>query len=233
MPVSVVLLDVGGVLVVADEHRLYDAMVAAGLARPTTSIIEAHYRISAEIDLVTHAPDVAADTRAFTHLWAAQLGVGSTDDDIGALDAAFLAAQPLWEKVLPWAMDGLRALAGAGLRLGIISNADGTVEQSLRRAGVCQVGEGPGVPVEVVIDSSVVGVAKPDPAIFAIALEAMAVDPADCVYVGDTVRYDVDGARAAGVHPIHLDPYGLCATPDDHDHVADLRAVADLVAARQ
>jgi len=218
MPLEAVLLDVGGVLVVADEARLYDGMVAAGLGRPDIPMLEAHYQVTAEIDLLTHPPSWEADAPAFARLWAAQLGVGLHDDAIAELDAVFTANQPLWEQVLPWAHDGLAALVAAGLRVGIISNADGTVEESLRRAGVCQVGEGAGLPVEVVIDSTVVGVGKPDPA------------PEACAYVGDTVRYDVDGARAAGLHPVHLDPYGLCRTPDHHDHVRSLVDVPDVLA---
>jgi len=231
MPLEAVLLDVGGVLVVADEGRLYEGMVAAGFARPTTSMLECHYRVTAAIDKLTHEPGWAADAVAFARLWAEELGVGTHDDDIAALDAVFSANQPLWEQVTPWAEKGLAALIDAGFRLGVISNADGTVEQSLRRAGVCQVGEGTGAAVEVVVDSTVVGVEKPDPAIFRIALDAMGLDARECAYVGDTVRYDVDGARAAGLHPIHIDPYGYCADPDDHDHVRSLVEVVDLLGA--
>lgn len=232
MPLEAVLLDVGGVLVVADEERLYDGMVAAGLARPDIPMLEAHYQVTAEIDLLTHPPSWEADAPAFARLWAAQLGAGSHDGAVAALDAVFTANQPLWEQVLPWAHDGLAGLVDAGYRVGIVSNADGTVEESLRRAGICQVGEGAGQPVEVVVDSTVVGVGKPDPAIFRIALDAMGLSPDVCAYVGDTVRYDVDGARAAGLHAVHLDPYGLCRTPDHHDHVRSLVDVPALLATR-
>jgi putative hydrolase of the HAD superfamily len=75
-----------------------------------------------------------------------------------------------------------------------------------------------------VIDSHVIGVAKPDPAIFAPALEVLGV-PADRVaYVGDSVTMDVGGARAAGLLPVLLDPY------DDHpgaDH-ARIRSLDEI-----
>lgn len=76
----------------------------------------------------------------------------------------------------------------------------------------------------VVIDSGAVGVAKPDPGIFAPALEATGVEPAAALHVGDAVGADVAGALAAGVRPVHLDPHGFCA---DRSH-AHLRALADL-----
>ncbi|HYH48605.1 MAG TPA: HAD-IA family hydrolase, partial [Acidimicrobiia bacterium] len=79
----------------------------------------------------------------------------------------------------------------------------------------------------IVIDSDVVGVAKPDPAIFHLALEACGVAPERVLHVGDTVGADVKGALAAGVRPVHLDPYGFC-DDDTHPHV---KAVGDVAAA--
>ena len=81
----------------------------------------------------------------------------------------------------------------------------------LRRSGVCQVGAGAGVAVRCVVDSHVVGVAKPDPAIFDHAAAHFAgIDRSRIAYVGDSVTMDVAGATAAGLHPMLLDPY------DDH-----------------
>ena len=48
------------------------------------------------------------------------------------------------------------------------------------------------------IDSALVGVEKPDPAIFRAALEALGVAPEEALYVGDLYEVDVVGARAAG-----------------------------------
>ena len=81
----------------------------------------------------------------------------------------------------------------------------------LRRSGVCQVGAGPGTPVRCVIDSAVVGVAKPDPAIFDHAeVHFPGLSRDRIAYVGDSVTMDVGGATAAGLHPILVDPH------DDH-----------------
>jgi putative hydrolase of the HAD superfamily len=79
-----------------------------------------------------------------------------------------------------------------------------------------------------VIDSAAVGVAKPDPAIFRIALEATGVAPERVLHIGDTVGADVDGALAAGIRPLHLDPYGFCRD-DSHPHIPDLLTVAVLL----
>ena len=99
---------------------------------------------------------------------------------------------------MPGSLDGLRALHATGLRLAIVSNSDGTLEERLAREGICQAGPGAGVPMSIVIDSAAVGVAKPDPAIFTIALDACGVAPERVVHVGDAVGADVAGAGALG-----------------------------------
>lgn len=72
------------------------------------------------------------------------------------------------------------------------------------------------VPVACVVDSHVVGVAKPDPRIFEPALEALGVAASERVaYVGDTVFYDVRAAAAAGLTPLLHDPFGFHAA-DPH-----------------
>ena len=80
-----------------------------------------------------------------------------------------------------------------------------------------------------IIDSGVVGVHKPSAEIFRHALEPMGVQPEQALYVGDTLRYDVAGARAAGLVPVHFDPYALCSARSDHAHVARLNEVAALI----
>ena len=88
-----------------------------------------------------------------------------------------------------------------------------------------------GVPVGVVVDSTRAGVAKPDPAIFGVALEFLGVPASPAVrHVGDSLRSDVDGALAAGLQPVHFDPYGICPAPDGHDHARSLTDLAQSLA---
>lgn len=150
---------------------------------------------------------------------------------VAALEELFEGGASIWTAVVPGTVDALRDLAAAGYALGIVSNADGTIEEMLVDAAICQVGQGAGVPVTVVVDSHVVGISKPDPAIFAKALDELGVDPRRAVHVGDTAYADVDGAHAAGVRPLHLDPYGDCPyPPGHHDHVQSLDEVPAAIA---
>ena len=133
-----------------------------------------------------------------------------------------------WTRIAPGGVEVLRAVAERELSIAIVSNAGGTVEADLKAAQICQVGAGGGVCVTAVIDSSVVGVAKPDPAIFSFALEAAGRRPQDAIFIGDSIEIDVRGAMLAGIRALHFDPYGFCADAD-HDDVDDLTRLAELV----
>jgi len=145
------------------------------------------------------------------------------------LDSEFADAA-LWMRELPGSRDGLRALAETGVRLGIVSNADGLIGQRLTEAGILQVGPGIGTEVECVIDSGAVGVMKPDPRIFHLALDAMGVAADDAWYVGDMPGIDVVGARRAGLHPIVMDPFALHLDAD-YERVGSLQELSERIAA--
>jgi putative hydrolase of the HAD superfamily len=117
----------------------------------------------------------------------------------------------------------MRSLRAAGHRIVLVSNSTGGVEEGLR--GICQVGAGPGATVDAIVDSSLAGVEKPDPRIFALALESVAGTSGDAVHVGDSIVYDVRGAQAAGIRAVHLDPWRDCDA-DDHEHARMLLEVA-------
>lgn len=107
----------------------------------------------------------------------------------------------LWCLPMPRIREGLELLADLGLRLGVVSNSDGTVAETLERAGLHG-------HFEVIVDSHLVGFEKPAPEIFHHALSESGADPERTLHVGDLYDADVVGARAAGVHPLLLDPYG-------------------------
>jgi len=107
----------------------------------------------------------------------------------------------LWGATEPGTVESLARLRAAGIRLAVISNSDGRAAAALEAGGLLD-------QFEFVIDSGEVGVEKPDPRIFQIALERMGLDPADALYVGDLYEVDAMGARAAGLDVVLLDPSG-------------------------
>ncbi len=72
---------------------------------------------------------------------------------------------------------------------------------------------------------------KPDPRIFHLALDAMAIDAADAWYVGDMPGIDVVGARAAGLNPVLMDPYEFHLDAD-FNRVSSLTDLAGILGSR-
>ncbi len=224
-----VILDVGGVLLVPHFETVAPALEAFEVTIDAAGAERAHYYGAAALDA---SPE--DEPSAGTYVRGYLEGLGFAPDDIPLAEQRVRAAWSVpnldvWRQQVRGSMVGLRQLAGSGVKLGIISNSDGSVEEQLRRGRICQIGEGFGVPVLAIIDSGVVGVAKPAAEIFRHALDPIGVEPEEALYIGDTRRYDVRGARAAGLVPVHFDPYQLCPELDDHAHVLKLSDVQGLL----
>jgi putative hydrolase of the HAD superfamily len=224
-----VLLDVGGILIVPNHDRILAAFARGGFT-PTIDLNRAHYAGAVQLT-EERVRDVEWPLYWTSYLDAYITECGVPDElreEVHQhLDSEF-ALSELWMQVADGAHEGLRALQATGVRLGIISNADGTVEQMLQRLELVQLGPGPGVEVEVLLDSTVVGIAKPDPRIFDLALAEMGIEASDAWYVGDMPGFDVVGARAAGLRPFILDPFQHHLDAD-YDRIDSLVALAGLI----
>jgi FMN phosphatase YigB (HAD superfamily) len=220
-----VSLDVGGVLVVPDQDLLAGALVRAGVAHDRSRFTEAHYRAMAEVDRCMSEPEEFTDYhRGFLRA----VGTPDTQLEAGAAALSAVLVPSVWHQQLPGAVAAGRRLAAAGLRLAVTSNADGQVAESLRRHEVAQLGDGPGVPVEVVTDSGVLGAHKPDPAMFLSTAAGLGLPPERICHIGDSGYYDAEGAAAVGMLAVHVDPLGLCG--GRHHHAASLTELADRLA---
>lgn len=226
-----VLLDVGGIFHLPGHDRIRAAMARGGFTANAAAFDRAHYAGAVAFQGEDAGVSWRQFWRRYLNAYVEVCGVPAAQrsEVHRHLDSEFAEAT-LWSRIIPGSADGLRALQATGVRLGIVSNADGTVQARLAAQELLQVGPGPGVEVECVIDSGAVGVSKPDPRIFHLALEAMNLPAAGVWYVGDTPAIDVVGARAAGLVPIAMDPYGLHGGAD-YVRVATLHDVAALVEA--
>jgi putative hydrolase of the HAD superfamily len=225
-----VILDVGGVLLVPHFETVRPALEPFGISLDAECAQRAHYfGIRA---LETAGEDELAARHAYMVGYVDAAGVPPEQHDAAIERMREAWSRPtidVWQQHVRGSIDGLRQLQARQVKLGIVSNADGTIEEQLRRGEICQVGEGLGVPVLAIIDSAVVGVSKPAAEIFRHALDPIGVEPERALYVGDTVRYDVRGARAAGLVPVHFDPYDLCPERDDHAHIGLLGEVQGFI----
>ena len=106
-------------------------------------------------------------------------------------------------------------------QLGVISNNFGNTQGWCDECGLSSL-------LDVVIDSTVVGVWKPDPEIFHTALSALDVSPDETIYVGDTYSHDVCGAKGVGMWTAWLVGEEEKACPDPSIVDVQLAAVQDL-----
>lgn len=214
------LFDAGGIFVIPDPTVLAPLLAYFGATDELEAYHRAHYRGMAA---KSAAGSPESDWSVYNLAYVESVGVPSHEaeyaaDILGRTRNAWLWRWPLQESVA-----ALRELHERDIPTGVISNATGQIEDLLARSRVCQVGEGHGVPVRVIVDSHIVGVAKPDPRIFEFGLEALeGIERSRVAYVGDSVTMDVHGARGAGLFPILLDPH------DDH-RGADFHRVRSLM----
>ena len=108
----------------------------------------------------------------------------------------------------------LRALREGGARIVVVSNWDVSLHDVLERTELRAL-------VDAVVTSAEFGAAKPDPAIFARALELAGARAHDAVHAGDDVEADVHGARAAGIEPVLV-------ARDDEQAPAGVRRITTL-----
>lgn len=220
-----VSLDVGGVLVVPDHGVLAEALTRAEVAFDRTRFGVGHYLAMAAVDAAASAPEDFTD---YLDAFVLAVDVPVVDRPRAHDALADVLTTAVWRQPVPGARAGLRALEGAGLRLAVTSNSDGTIAGHLLRHGWVQLGEGPCASVAVITDSGVVGVGKPDPAMYDATVAGLGLAPGRILHVGDSVHYDVEGAAACGLQSVHMDPYGVCPSTA-HAHVRALGHVVDLL----
>jgi HAD superfamily hydrolase (TIGR01549 family) len=146
-------------------------------------------------------PNIAYED--FFRAWMTAAGIPQKEfADIAARFRAMHAEANIWRVVREGTHDALERLKSAGLKLGIVSNADGRVAADAKRFGLAKF-------FDVIIDSQVVGVEKPNPKIFQFALNALKVPPEETMYAGDIYAIDMLGARAAGITGKLIDQHGM------------------------
>lgn len=207
--VEAVLFDAGGVLLDLDYAYLR-RLIGVRLPAPA---IEDLARLEAlardEIHRQVAGGGRVSDAwRDYFHVILGRIGVPAAEQ-AGIIDSLWEAHQRfgLWTVAIPGSPQVVAELKRRGYRLAVVSNAEGRVEQDLDAAGYAGL-------FETVVDSHVVGVEKPDPEIFRIALRRLEVAEQHAIYVGDLPAVDLAGARSAGLAPVLLDRYELYADAD-------------------
>lgn len=227
-----VVFDAGGTLVRLDFEWMAETLQPFGYEIAATALRHAEVEGRKRYDQSWGA--VAADAAPLGRRGDVRAYFGGTLEAAGVspervpeIVARFLEREKtagLWVRPAEGAREALDAVGAMGLRRAVVSNSDGRAEWHLRHTGVH---EG----IEFVVDSGLVGIEKPEPQVFHIALERLGVEPRRALYVGDIRSVDEVGARAAGMHFVLIDPTGSYGAPDT-PAIREIRELPEWIAAR-
>ena len=142
--------------------------------------------------------------------------VPASDVEIDELFSEYLRAYESSWRAFPDALPLLRSLRAPGHRIGLLTNgAEAQQLAKVRRTGLL-------VELDVVCTSERIGLSKPDVRAFSVLASELAVEPGACLFVGDDLVKDIDGARAAGMQALLVDGHRRRELP-----IGDLVTVRD------
>jgi HAD superfamily hydrolase (TIGR01549 family) len=206
MALETVFLDAGGVFLYPNWWRVSDALATHGVQVSPETLKAADPRARRELDdlkVIGGTTDVSRGWLMFD-LILAHAGVARSESTSAALGELhkYHTTSNLWEYVPDTVSPALAALRRRGLRIVVVSNANGTLRAHLDRLGLTS-------RFDVVLDSADEGVEKPNPRFFEIALEKSGARKETTIHVGDLYYVDVMGARSAGLRGVLLDEANL------------------------
>jgi putative hydrolase of the HAD superfamily len=206
--VQAVLLDAAGTLIRTARPV---AETYAAVARAHGAVLDPDRLAKAFAQVFADMPGLAFDWSSTAELHALERDwwrslvsrvISTAGDGVTDFDTFFEALYSHYAQGAAWAcfpevpgvLDELRA---RGCRLAVVSNFDSRLPGILEDLDIRS-------RFDAVIHSSAARHAKPDPAIFALALDALAVTPANAVHVGDGEVADLQGAASAGLKALLL-----------------------------
>lgn len=192
-PITTVVFDFGGVLitpitdhlaVIAERHGVTLPQLFEVLLGPHDRSTEDHPWHRAE-----RGELAIAEIMSHLEPWATEAGIVLDGDEI---DLILAAEFHLRERVVA----AIAALRSAGYRTALLTNSFKEFRPILEQRVDMSV-------FDVIVDSSEVGVRKPDPAIYALTTERVGCAPSEVLYVDDFIG-NIEGARLAGWNAVHV-----------------------------
>jgi len=202
-PLRAVLFDAGYTLLEMDYGALTAQLRARGHHRDEAAVVDAERRARMRLEVERAAQPTAGRTGEGRYVRYVLEHLAITDEiERGAIAEWRRGFNPpigLCHRADGEAATALQRAREAGCVVGVISNSNGSVRRALEEAGL-------GPHLDFVIDSTEVGIAKPDPRVFALGLEQAGTAADQACYIGDSYFVDVVGARRAGLDAVLFDP---------------------------
>jgi putative hydrolase of the HAD superfamily len=201
--IRAIVFDAGHTLLEMDYPRVTQYLRGRGHEVEEAAVVDAERRARMRLDVEQASQPTRARTGQgrYVRFLLEALGIGDEAERRALAEwrRGFNVPIGLCHHADPEAERALQRARDAGLAVGVISNSNGSVQRALEQAGLAD-------HLDFVLDSTVVGTAKPDPRIFALGLDAAKARAEETVYVGDSYFVDVVGARRAGWNAVLFDP---------------------------
>lgn len=200
LQVTTIFFDVGNTLLFPNRKRIHAPLAEKGWNPEPERLRQLECRIKCEFDALMVSDgnhDHSFWLMFYTQLFA---DLGVIDERLRNELVAGVRDSANWDQIRPGTREHLLSFAQR-YRIGVISNADGRIEDVLRRCGIADC-------FLTITDSGLVGREKPHPEIFRHAMQAMSASPENCLYVGDVYSVDYLGATRAGMQAVLMDVPG-------------------------
>jgi putative hydrolase of the HAD superfamily len=202
MQIQTVFLDAGGVLVNPNWERICESLAQCGVIAAASRLRDAERIVKKRMDTAEMIRSTSDGDRFSAYLRSVihEAGVAESENVVPALTELheYNRRWNLWENIPGDVLNTLAKLRDAGMKLVVLSNANGTLRESFKRFGLLD-------KIDHLFDSSEEGLEKPDSEYFLHALKISGANAETTVHVGDFYHVDVMGARSAGIRPILLD----------------------------
>ena len=195
--VKAIFFDVGNTLLFPNRERIHAPLTKRGILPDADLLRDLECRTKNQFDgmMTTNgSTDHSFWWLFYSHLLSE---TGLHDNAIRDQLVASIRNSGNWDTIRPGTAEQLRDI-GKRYPIAVISNADGRIEDVLRRCGIARC-------FRTITDSGLVGYEKPHPEIFRQALKSMNAAPEDSLYVGDVYSVDYLGATGAGMQAVLMD----------------------------
>ena len=195
--VKAIFFDVGNTLLFPNRDRIHAPLAKRGILPDAELLRDLECRIKNHFDgMMTRHGNT---DHSFWWMFYSQLlsEIGLNDNAVRDQLVASIRNSGNWDTIRPGTAEQLRDI-GERYPIAVISNADGRIEDVLRRCGIAHC-------FRTTTDSGLVGYEKPHPEIFRQALQSMNAAPEQSLYVGDVYSVDYLGATGAGMQAVLMD----------------------------
>lgn len=198
--IRAVFFDVGNTLLFPNRQRIHAPLAERGIVVKDEHLRDLECRTKNKFDAMLTSN--GSTDQSFWWMFYSQLlaEIGVDDDALRDQLVAAIRKSANWDRIPAGTAEQLRRI-GELYPIAVISNADGGIEDVLRRRGISDC-------FRTITDSGLVGFEKPHPEIFRQALKSMEASAEESLYVGDVYSVDYLGATGAGMQAMLMDVAG-------------------------